>query len=227
MTRPNRNIYRAPAHFTRQERPNNPLSQADSSISPTRQTRARHVLSLIVCAACTYHALACLVTSIPRDSRLYKRFIPPYQTYATLTGTDQYWNMFTSAPSIHKWDAHLEAVDDQGQKHRFGPILPGLKDYDPTFFRYCTQFTRLAQVKNKAYRDAYLERARQEIETSTGIKVAKLQVNIEVRNLKSFADIRKSGELSTLNTQVIGPYFPSKNHPSSSPQERHASVGNP
>jgi hypothetical protein len=158
----------------------------------TSRTSWRCVISFLFC----YHALAVsLGTLIPHESHLHAVLAPLFRPYLTLSGSDQIWNMFTSAPYYARYDVILVAEDREGNRHEYGPVLPGLRAFDTTSYREHKLFGTLGTRTYASALAAYFDSARREIETRH-VAVRSLRLRYKTQRLHNVADVRKMGHIS-------------------------------
>jgi hypothetical protein len=171
---------------------NSKLRRVMDEQASTTRTSWRCLLSLLFC----YHALAVsLGTLIPHESHLHAVLDPLFRPYLTLSGSDQIWNMFTSAPYYARYDVVLAAEDRAGIRHEYGPVLPGLRTFDTTNYREHKLFGTLGRRTYASALSAYFDGARHELETRH-VAVRSLRLRYKTQRLHKVADVRKTGEIS-------------------------------
>jgi hypothetical protein len=77
------------------------------------------------------HMAATCAPHIPEGSAL-RPLALPFGPYQELTGIWQSWNMFTTPPYLHTYDADVEVIQADGSAGAVGPILPGVRPFDHT-----------------------------------------------------------------------------------------------
>lgn len=164
-----------------------------SSGVPLRYLIVRSALGLIF----TYHALAItLTTLVPAKSHLHSVIDPAFRQYLTLTGSDQLWSMFHSAPYYASYDVALVVEDRTGIRREYGPVLPGLRPYDAEGLRDHKLFGALTLSSYRGVLRTYLEAARQEIRTRDGVDVRSLRLRYKTERLQAAKTVRKTGQVS-------------------------------
>ena len=154
-------------------------------------------MAILLVLACTFHAAAILLgTMVPGDSRLRSVVDPVFRPWLILSGSLQTWSMFTSAPYYREFSAVLVAVDAEGQTREFGPALPGLRPYDAHTWRHHKLLGGLGMPTNRALLDAYLERAKAEIEARGGPRVRSLTLRFDTQRIYNVAHVRETRQLS-------------------------------
>ena len=161
----------------------------------------RTLRQIAVSVFCSCHAVALIgSTLVPQSSALGQAIAPLVHDYLIVTGTRQTWSMFRSAPYYHRYQVELVATDTEGVEHTFGPILPGLRPYDEGHYRYHKVLGGLATPGRQRYLDAYLKRARDEIEATHDITVASTFLRYRTDRLRDVVRIRQDGQLSYSRT---------------------------
>jgi hypothetical protein len=174
---------------------------ADVSVTVKTVSRDGRTIALIIrsllAIAFSYHALAItLTTMIPAKSHLHSVIDPAFRRYLTLTGSDQLWSMFHSAPYYASYDVVLVAEDRTGVRREYGPVLPGLRPYDAEGLRDHKVFGALTLSSYRGVLRSYFEAARQEIRARDGIEVRSLRLRYKTERLQSAKAVRKTGQIS-------------------------------
>jgi hypothetical protein len=170
-----------------------PMTPAAVDLESRAPTWRRGVLGLLF----TYHALAVtLSTLIPVESHLHAALEPFFRGYLTVSGSEQIWNMFTSAPYYASYDVVLIAEDRTGGRHEYGPVLPGLRAYDQNGYRDHKLFSNLATPGYASALRAYFETARRAIQTQHGTAVRSLRLRFKTERLYYVKRVREAGHIS-------------------------------
>ena len=136
------------------------------------------------------------------------------------TGAEQNWSMFHTIPRIRRLRVRVIATDQGGNKHEFGPGLPGLEEIHPhQEIRYYYTFERLFTQGGEAYRKPYINALAQALEKKNP-HLVEFRVHLEYdtthpentpQEISRLLDrIRKDGKSAIEQRNVFGP-FPVKN----------------
>ena len=136
------------------------------------------------------------------------------------TGTEQNWSMFHSIPRVQRLQVAVVAIDREGNPHKFGPGLPGLKDIQPhEKIRYYYTFERLFTPGGETYRKPYIKALAQAlgkkdprlVEFSIHLKITTTHPQNTPQEISLLLDrIRKGGKPAVEQQGIFGP-FPVKN----------------
>jgi hypothetical protein len=166
-------------------------------VSGDFRSRTRVVRQALFAALFTYHALAVtLTTLIPAESHLHTVIDSFFRRYLTLTGSDQIWAMFSSAPYYASYDVALIAEDDKGVRHEYGPVLPGLRPYDAAGSRDHKLFGAFTTSGYRSVLHTYFDTARRAIRARDGIEVRSLRLRYKTQRLHYASAVRKTGRIS-------------------------------
>jgi hypothetical protein len=173
-------------------------ARSDTNGIAARDSRVRSRWHTVLGLLFSYHALAVtLGTLLPHESRLYTGLNPFFRTYLLASGSEQTWNMFTSAPYYATYRAVLVAEDREGLNREYGPVLPGLRAYNPESYRDHKLFGTLATASYSDALHAYFGAARYELESRYGLSIRSLRLRFITERLNNVARVRKTGRISS------------------------------
>jgi hypothetical protein len=146
-------------------------------------------------AACVLfagHMAATCTQHIPEQSAL-RPLAAPFYPYEELTGIWQTWNMFTTPPYLHSFDADVEVTEADGTHGAVGPMLPGVRPFDHTL-RAESFFTCVVDEASCVYyaRD-YVVRMCAELRARLGHGGQKIVIHEITERLHLLPDIRANG----------------------------------
>jgi len=134
----------------------NTADSAERSASPAKG----RVGAGLLLAFCCGHAAFLIASIVPRHAVPPERRNPALKLYRTFVGGEQQWNMFETIPTLHSFDARIEADDGQGGRTTVGTVLPGFAPYPkPERSRYYVLFNRmLLNSPQPSFFEAYLRK---------------------------------------------------------------------
>lgn len=140
----------------------------------------------------TFHAFAIALVLFSSESRLFEIVDRPFEIYRALTGNNQQWNMFVSAPAGTSYTAVVRAYHG-GNVSTFDPVTPGLMPtaghgtYRKVFF--------VMLLRNPEFLDPYLERVCGEIEERTGTRPDAVELDVVAMRLYTLEEVRETRQL--------------------------------
>jgi hypothetical protein len=148
------------------------------------------------CVLFVGHMAATCVQHIPEQSAL-RPLSPPFERYEELTGIWQTWNMFTTPPYLHTYDADVEVTEPDGGHGVVGPMLPGIRPFDHTL-RAESFFTCVVDdVQCVFYAADYASRMCLELRARLGHGGQTITVHEAFERLRFLPDIRDNGVIGT------------------------------
>ena len=157
----------------------------------------------------TYFALAIVFNLIPRSSYMRAVVEPWFADFSQVTGVEQDWSMFTEIPQRNSTEISIQAMDLEGSVHSFGPIVPGLKQYDwqQDTFRYHTFFSRIMTDDFRTYVKPYAESVAKELEQRHADRqLISYGVELRSNDISFLSSIRNGGPLTFRQTFSMGPW---------------------
>lgn len=157
---------------------------------------------IVVFAGC--HALKLLVSILPEGNRPDLLPFGISNAYEVLTGSQQNWNMFSTIPSHHDYDARIVITAADGVTRQEGVLLPGFQRFPkPEQVRFYNFFERMLDGSmGDEVRNAYLLKMDAALWESGKIQPGEtwaLEVDEDfTRHLKY---IRKDGQIFQRRTQ--------------------------
>jgi hypothetical protein len=156
----------------------------------------------------TWTALAILWTLVPMESATRRATRGLFERYRVLTGLDQHWDMFVSAPYHHRYEVVIE-VRPPGQvatRSTAGPVIPGLVEAPP-YFRYHTFFSLLDEKRYAAWLDPYVERVAAELAREhPKWRGGTFRIRKTAWRIQALTTIRDLGEIAFEQATFHGPY---------------------
>ena len=167
------------------------LNKVNANERPSRLNRFRQTLGRLFASVMGYSfGLLILINLMPTESKLFKDIQSPFYSTLTRLGFRQEWNMFIGIPVVCDREYTLEARYEDGTIEEFGPLLPGLDEFNESSFRYRTVFRRMRKAKYKSYLTKYYENAKAEVEQAVAKPV--INVRLKSKNIRTrwLSDIR-------------------------------------
>lgn len=157
-------------------------------------------------ALCAVHALFLIFALIPprlRSEGATGRLLAAYQKW---TGSEQRWDMFETIPQLHKLEAGLIEVREDGAIRRPGVILPELSPYPaPERPRHYSLFHRMIwQPDGPAYADAFLQRVTGQFRNQPRPPKA-VALQIDAWHTRSLIGVKSLGEIAVNKIATYGP----------------------
>jgi hypothetical protein len=155
-----------------------------------------------------YQTLAMAASSIPRSSGLSQYALKPFADFLTWTTQWQTWDMFVTIPYDHRFIVRAYAIDDSGNKHEIGPILPGLKPFEETL-RIQTFFYRIYPGSNASLKfwETYANRLCASAKAAlTNLNIKQVSVDFVSDRTRTLTHIQRDGKLTKTITSPRGPH---------------------
>jgi hypothetical protein len=158
----------------------------------------RRALAFVFVAHC---AIMC-TPHIPSGSAI-KPIGAYFHKYLEATGTWQNWDMFTSIPYTHDYDAKVVVLQADGHEETVGPIVPGLLPYDHSL-RVESFLTRA--LPGGYYRGGYVKAVCRELRERDGHGGQRVVFRERYDRLRALKDIRVDGVIANPDVKNTGPY---------------------
>lgn len=162
--------------------------------------------------ALTWTALALGWTLLPVESATRRATREAFQPFRSLTGLEQHWDMFVSAPLHRSYEVTVEVsppgagFGSGGVRLGTGPVLPGLEEV-PASFRYHSFFTRLDGKRHAAWLAPYAERLGRELaRRHPDWRGGSFRIRKTGGRLQRLETIRDLGDIDYEETSFHGPF---------------------
>jgi hypothetical protein len=159
-------------------------------------------------AACVLfagHMAATCAQHIPEPSAL-RPLAMPFARYEELTGTWQTWNMFTTPPYLHTYEADVEVTERDGSKGAVGPMLPGVRPYDHTLRAESFMTCVIDEPSCILYARDYALRMCSALRARLGHGGQTIVIHEAFERLRLLPDIRANGVIGTLEDHRSKPF---------------------
>jgi hypothetical protein len=168
----------------------------------------RRVCRAMAVLVLSWTALAMLWTMVPPESATRRATRGLFERYRQLSGLDQHWDMFATAPYHHAYEVTIEVEPpgSNGTRVTTGPVLPGLEGFPP-YFRYHTFFSRLEEKTYASWLQPYAGRLAAELAREhPDWQGGTFRIRKAAERIQSLETIRDLGEIAFEQTTLHGPY---------------------
>ena len=175
----------------------------DDKPLPASSERVPRFVRRALAVAFVAHCAVMCTPHIPSGSAV-KPIGALFHKYLEATGTWQNWDMFTSIPYTHDYDAKVVLVDANGRDQEIvGPIVPGLVPYDHSL-RVESFLTRA--LPGGHYRGGYVKAVCRELRERDGHGGHRVVFRERFDRLRALKDMRVDGVISNPDIKNTGPY---------------------
>lgn len=170
----------------------------------------KKAIRFVACWIFLFLSVALAAKLIPAESYLTRAINVVFEYPRQLMGLDQHWDMFTTIANRHSCEMNIVLMDDNGEFHPTGVIVPDLKAFDDqqSAFRFHTAFSRFFDNRNAEYFLPYSQRVAEELKRQGKTQSDYESFHFEMRaNNLGYLAIVRSGGSETFELEFLrGPW---------------------